>query len=482
MIRVLQCNTNRCRAAHDLLDNTLSTRGYEVCIVSEPNRARADGGRWIVDQRKDVGIWVSRSAQQRRVAVGGGRGYVWVDMGAAVFYSCYVSPNVPLTEFESYLDELERSVATWSARRLVIVAGDFNSASVEWGSRATDVRGTILLEMALRRGLRTINDGRVPTFSRCEQESYLDLTFCPEDMGNRVEGWRVLEQETLSDHRYLEYSVREAGGTTSLPTSTALPAPTGGRPSWSAKKLNLEVVRRAFSEERGLECPVVSAVEVSRFLQEVCEKAATGVHPRSRERQPRYWWTLEIAEARRTCVKLHRRHQRLSASRRDPEAAAGVLDQYRATKKQLRRLIQRSKERCWVGLCEEVERDPFGKAYRIVTQKMGAALPKLSADLTDRVVGQLFPQRPAKTWDFPSPNGCQADARYDFSPVTEEEVKKTAKRISTGKAPGVDGVPPEVVKIFMETRPEIFGAMINGLIQDGTYPGRWKNCPAGTRP
>ena len=149
MIRVLQCNTNRCWAAHDLLDNTLSTRGYEVCLVSEPNRARVDGGQWIVDEDKDVGIWLWRSAQQRRVAVGGGAGYVWVDLGAAVLYSCYVSPNVPQTDFESYLDELEQSVAMWSARRLVVVAGDFNSASVEWGSRATDVRGTTLLEMAL---------------------------------------------------------------------------------------------------------------------------------------------------------------------------------------------------------------------------------------------------------------------------------------------------------------------------------------------
>ena len=60
MIRVMQCNTNRSRAAHDLLENTLQTRGYSVCAVSEPNRARVVGSHWDVDVKGDVAIWTSK--------------------------------------------------------------------------------------------------------------------------------------------------------------------------------------------------------------------------------------------------------------------------------------------------------------------------------------------------------------------------------------------------------------------------------------
>ena len=131
MILVMQCNTNRCKAAHDLLENTLTTRGYDICLVSEPNRNRVKGSSWEVDDKQDVGIWRSKAMQEFIVARGRGTGFVWIDIGAAVVYGCYVSPNISQTDFESYLTVLEGSIRTWSARRRVVLAGDFNSAATE---------------------------------------------------------------------------------------------------------------------------------------------------------------------------------------------------------------------------------------------------------------------------------------------------------------------------------------------------------------
>lgn len=466
MMKVIQCNTNRCRLAHDLLEQTLATRGIDVGIISEPNRARVTGGTWITDDRHDAAIWLSQSARERQVAAGTGSGYVWVDLGVAVIYSCYISPNVPQTVFESFLDQLEDNVAKWSAQRLLVVAGDFNATAAEWGSKTTDRRGMELLEMAGRRGLGLLNDGEKPTFRRREQEAFLDLTFYSENVGNHVEGWRVLEEETSSDHLYVEFLVQGAN------TTTAAHSP--NKPNWNAKKLNLEIARQTITRECEAGEKGDSADGVSRILEEACRTATTKTHPKRRHRQPMYWWTPEIAEARRRCVALHRKHQRATKPLRDERAANEALSHYRDSRKVLRRLIQRSKQRCWLALCDEVERNPFGKAYLIVMKKMGMAAPKLAPDLLDKVVAHLFPQRPVQNWDLTPNVGPESNARHDGHPVTEEEVLQIARDITTGKAPGIDGVPPEVTKILLEERPDIFAAMANGLFRQGIFPKRWK--------
>jgi hypothetical protein len=456
-LRLLQFNSNHTTEAHDLLDNTLVTRGYGVCLISEPLRRRVDGSNYIVDEKGDVAIWLSAECQQRVVARGRGEGFVWVDIGEAVLYSCYVSPNIPDSRFEDYLANLERSVGSWGVGRIVVVAGDFNSASVEWGSSFSNSRGNALLEVIARRDMVILNDGISPTFRRRGQQSFLDLTLCSGHASHRVHGWRVLEEETWSDHRYVEFRIQMEAGNP-LPTPSA---------TWRASMLNMEVARQAIGEMCSGGSPVESAEEVARILKEACRRAATRTHPHRRSKRSMYWWTQEIAETRKECVKMHRRCYRAR-----PEEAETALERYKAAKKLLRAQIRRSKERCWIEMCEDVERDPFGKAYKIVMKRMGAVNTRVPGPLLDDVVRRLFPQRPVQDWDhLLSGNGDE----YSFQPVHDAEVTQAESRISTRKAPGVDGVPPEVVKIFMRLKPSVFSAVANRLLREGRYPREWKN-------
>ena len=63
------------------------------------------------------------------------------------------------------------------------------------------------MEMAGRRGLMVANDGMEPTFSSGGRTSFVDLAFYPETGTLAVRDWRVLTDETLSDHRYLSYRI-----------------------------------------------------------------------------------------------------------------------------------------------------------------------------------------------------------------------------------------------------------------------------------
>ena len=101
---------------------------------------------------------------------------------------------------------------------------------------------------------------------------------------------------------------------------------------------------------------------------------------------------------------------------------------------------------------------------------MGAAPPKLHPLLLGQVVECLFPQRPVRQWSREEDDA----AGSVFEEVKVEEVAMIARKISTNKAPGPDGVPAEGVKILPMTKPEVFADMANNLLRRARFPRVWK--------
>ena len=103
----------------------------------------------------------------------------------------------------------------------------------------------------------------------------------------------------------------------------------------------------------------------------VIEKACQASLPRSvpkHGKKPVYWWTQEIADLRRECSKVRRRLQRAKTqSDRDSQSV-----DHKAVRKKLRHTIRRSKILCWRKLAEDVNRNPWGLGYKIVTKKLGS--------------------------------------------------------------------------------------------------------------
>ncbi|KAJ0175603.1 hypothetical protein K1T71_008762 [Dendrolimus kikuchii] len=120
---------------------------------------------------------------------------------------CYFSPNRRLVDFEGWLDEVGTVVAR-NRSCPVLVLGDFNAKSTAWGSPGTCARGESLEKWAITQGLVVLNRGSVNTCVRQQGGSIVDLTFASPALARGVRNWRVLERlETLSDHRYIRFSV-----------------------------------------------------------------------------------------------------------------------------------------------------------------------------------------------------------------------------------------------------------------------------------
>lgn len=134
-------------------------------------------------------------------------GHCWLQANSLVVYSCYLSPNQLLSTFESHLRLLEDSV-----RRIppidVIIAGDFNVKSSDWGSAQNDARGQILSETMAHLGFSPTNVGERPTYQRWNAESVIDVTFA-RTMRRYIQDWHVLADYSGSDHNYIKFSVTD---------------------------------------------------------------------------------------------------------------------------------------------------------------------------------------------------------------------------------------------------------------------------------
>nr|CAI5858364.1 unnamed protein product [Callosobruchus analis] len=98
MIRALQINVDRGRAAMELLHKTAEDNKTNIILVAEPNRKLVKKG-------------------------GAGEGFVWLEMQEVVIYGCYMSPNIGIERYLKFLNDLRESMRRHNKE--VIVGSDF---------------------------------------------------------------------------------------------------------------------------------------------------------------------------------------------------------------------------------------------------------------------------------------------------------------------------------------------------------------------
>ena len=80
---------------------------------------------------------------------------------------------------------------------------DFNATSRSWSGGPDDRIGQLLDEMMVLLDLIVINQPGMATFQRRALSSVLDLTFLRPTLRKHLREWTVVEEESLSDHRYV---------------------------------------------------------------------------------------------------------------------------------------------------------------------------------------------------------------------------------------------------------------------------------------
>lgn len=452
-MRILQLNLNHSQAAHELLKQSVFELNIDIAVISEPYYI-FDSVKWIYDSSKTSAIWStgtmplqSTSTQQL--------GFTKATISGVVIYSCYIPPRYTIEEFGNIVYNIVSDACSESP---VIITGDFNAWAVEWGCTRTNARGRVLLESLSTLNVVLMNRGGHPTFSTGQRSSVIDLAFASYGIANRTT-WRISDIYTNSDHLAIIIDITRERGRTDLNNQPQRVL------SWKAATFDRELFKLAIDDMLVEGTPETMAGQLAGHISRACDVSMVRRKNNNR-RNPVYWWNEQIALLRSECVSARRLYSR---TRGRPENELHRV-QFKEKRKALKLAIRRSKRQCFVSICDELECNPWGLAYKLVTKKLKCLAPTAPTEeaILDKVVEYLFPRQEITSWDTFVPE------IYEYPPVTYSEIQILIGKFADKKAPGLDGISNVVLKEAFKWKPQQFLALYNNCLRHGIFPSLFK--------
>lgn len=213
------------------------------------------------------------------------------------------------------------------------------------------------------------------------------------------------------------------------------------------------------------------------IMKQACDLAMPRVKRNDDALKSVYWWSDDIGEARKECIRWYRRWKR-EIRKNNAQIANHAHGKYRDSRKELRRLIRKSKREAWRELILTIDKDPWGMPYKIVMNKLKGGIPPLTETLKvetlDSTLTKLFPRALLN----PRQELLNADGILwsEENDVTDIEIFRILKKgnMKNNTAPGPDGIRSLYWK-------RVNGIMMNALassltlcIKEGTFPEQWK--------
>lgn len=481
MTKILQINTNR---SHDALDLALATArnlSVDLILISEPNKKLIEKKGWLSDSRKDSCIVILNS-DIKIIERGEGEGFTYIKTQEFSIFSCYSSGNRELSELEDMLDQMSAIIRRGNNK--CIVAGDFNSKSPLWGMSKTDARGAKMEEWVAQLDLLPLNEGSKPTFQCENYGSVLDLTLVNQEFKNRISDWMVLEDESLSDHNFILFTIAKSVSHNKKRLE---------KEGWHTK--NLDEAKLANVVTKTSWEGVISAGEFSSILKQICNNTLQK-KGKGKKFKPVYWWNSVIAFKRNECVRKRRCYTRAMKKNSSLAITGHLWLEFQITRKDLRNEIKKAKRQSWKKLVEEVENDIWGDGYQI-TMKCTIGYPqpnRLTMDAMVNVTRHLFPPAvPLIDRDLDDDldvitegrdgnktvinvcdnNGCDSDPVI-FLDFSNKELEEASNKLKAKKAPGPGLIPSEVLKMVSKISPGNVLGIYNNLAKEGNFPTQWK--------
>lgn len=457
----LQANLQRSRAGFDLILKSTEDHQAHVILASEPNIAKTRKNNWYTNSRCNCAIKIMNQQYVKVKNYASGKCFVRVDTEDITIYSCYLSFNDQRETLEQELFELHNDILS-ADNRNIIIGGDFNAKSRLWNSPTNDDRGVIVGEWLSSLDMFIMNNSETPTFFRSGCSSFIDITACSQNLARRIKSWKVLLEENLSDHNSILFELSD--DVQNVPVAVQ-ETPTR---AWRFKPEKAELLQDKIIE--GIVNVEEDPLQIIIFLQNICEEVLPRKTLVRKNRKETYWWNSNIVEIRKNCHIIRRKIVRNNAKRpRNVIQIEQLRNAYLNAKKELRKAILLSQTSAWKKICEDLNDNIWGTGYKIVCKKLNLLSTKhIPTDEKLDIANKLFPQHRIEDWCLEATNEA------DIPPFTIDELLKVCVDIKSSKAPGPDGIGPEICKILLKSAPDFCLQLFNKLLKKGLFPNIWK--------
>lgn len=379
--------------------------------------------------------------------------------GSTLVISVYASPNEPL---DPILNGLNNIIAGANTSRICI-AGDFNGKSDLWGQQRQNQRGEDIITFCAQHDLTIGNSSSsVPTFHSTRGSSWVDLIIT-RDLKIEV---TITDQITGSDHNAITAKLDVNHDKTK---STRINYSRLDLKNLEVEVAQLEHGTTDLSNSQELEDYIAQA---QHQLTDLAKKS-TRCSRRLQKQAP--WWSKELQVMRSKTRAWRRSYQHATGAEREQRKQI-----YKKMDAQYKRAILKARNLSFKMYINAITSNTIkGKAYKFIADKR-TELPKVYSIKRDDGTIIEDPDEIDKyllAYHFGESTNTDGFTHLPLdinAEVDDREIEYVMGKIKAKKAPGIDGIPPELIKFVYGIQPEWISYPIKQAIKIGKFPTAWK--------
>lgn len=483
-LKITQINLQHCAAAAALLQKRHSENSINISMIQEPYLTK--GGV----QLGVANVYYDRQCDRPRTCIATGKEIestslpeLWTQDCTAIVVRTKIEKKVtnivvasvylaydPIQPPDTRM--LDRVAQYANSKGYPLVVGvDANSHHMVWGSTDTNTRGEALLEYLVSTNLEFVNVGKEPTFVTSIRREVIDLTLANDKMSDMIINWRVSDEESSSDHRYLTFEV-------SIDATEDVKYRNPKTTDWGVFLGKLqELIEPPSGDIRNCrmlenETKMLERALLGSFHASCKEKTVRG-------RKPIVWWNADLTNLRNAVRCLFN-----MAKRTDEEIYWGAHSE---AQKEYKRELRKAKRSAWKRYCEEInDASQLSRLNKVLALDNKAKLDVLkthmgnfteSADETlDLLIETHFPgsvlvPRHATEVEESSTN---IDWEYASRVVTKDRIRWAISSFSPFKSPGPDGIYPVLLQKGLEIIVGNIERLWIASIALGYIPTQWR--------
>ena len=482
----MQINLQHCKEASSVLNNLLCKLQAGIAIIQEPwiyqrhiRGLNVKYGRIHYDtscdspraciltlgnvQARMLRQYTSRDvvAIQVTLQVAGGNRTVVVSSAYLPYDATDPPPSQELVSLIDYCSQNDLPI---------IIGCDANAHHTYWGSSDTNERGRALLEYLVTTDLDILNKGTKPTFVISNRQEVIDITLVSRNIESYVTGWRVSDEESLSDHRQIQFHINS-----DQPILPPWRNPRATR--WDAYYADLE-------EKLGGHMTVIETTDdIENEVAQLQSSLETSYKNNCKEKKhyPKkgaLWWHPDLEKMRKQCRRNIRRARR------------GQLDRETARndRKQYKKRIRRSQRESWSRFCGCVAGPrPAARLFKILGKDRTVDIDNIvlpegayastTGETLEYLLDTHFPGNVKHTIVSQSEAACQAspeDWQVAKKIVTDERVEWAISLFAPFKSPGLDGIFPALLQKGLDIILSRLVSLFRACVALGYVPYQWR--------
>lgn len=461
-----QINLHHCKAASDLLTDKFIRGQSDIFLVQEPwivgneIKGLGGGGRIVYDsgtQKTRTCVYIKKEIKMIFLPQFSDGDVTAIklycqDKSGSEFEVIVCSAYLPYEAVDPPPDKLVSLVNYCQTNNKQLIVGcDANAHHIVWGSSNINSRGQKLLDFIVLNSLNVQNVGSEPTFFNVNRREVIDLTLSSRIISNKIRNWRVLDEPSGSDHRYIQFTL------TSICSKTV--------DFRNRKKTNWEVFNRILSNNFSeVDFNIHNASDLNhcanlfqKTVIDAFENSCKLTTKKSKQSNP--WFSEELAELKKKARKLWNKAGKPGADFLVKQAQLKALHEYNAA-------VKKAREDSWKKNCEDIQntaecsrlyklisKDPnrsigsFRKADGTCTESIKESLKLLlSSHFPDSTEVETDESCDLNSEDLTKFKATEESLMLANSIVTHDSLKWAVNSFEPYKSPGKDGIFPALLQ------------------------------------